>query len=110
MAGKRLCALVSVSVLVALGLIAIVLGELPTDRVAEATTTQFASDNSESTARPTPAADLRNEAIRLQPVGTSDGQQPLTIRDFIVDDPVIAAPRQPSDGLDSGTIGSSALR
>lgn len=98
MAGKKLCALISVSVLVALGLIVVVLGELPPGPAAEATAPTFVADEGPNAAPPLPVARLENEPVRLE----SDTQAEARRRpmpELLMDDAALAAPVRPGYGL-----------
>jgi hypothetical protein len=103
MAGKRLCALASVSVLIGLGLLAIVLGEINTSGAANATApTTYAADTSDTTDQAAPVA---NQGIVRLGSNSTGSRRPLPISDFTVtSSPGIAAPLQGNYGLDAGTI------
>jgi hypothetical protein len=92
MVGKRLCALVSVSVLVALGLVAVVLGELP-NPVEEKKPEPFVQEQPLAPRQPARTA-AQEEEIRLQeepsrglpppelPIGESTAPPAIEIDDY----------------------------
>lgn len=98
MVAKRFCTLVSVAILAALGLIAIMLGELPGDRPVAATTASFPSDEDIGTAsvQPIAAPGLASEPVRLQsqPIRTTP------VGELLIDDTTIAAPIMSNYGCD----------
>ncbi len=99
MAAKQLCALVSVAILAALGLITIMLGELPGNQTVAATATSFPPDESldATSAQPVAASGLTNEPIRPS---SERGQSARTTPELLADDTTIAAPIMPNYGSD----------
>ena len=103
MAAKQLCALVSVAILAALGLITIMLGGLPGNQTVAATTPPLSFSPDESlgaaSAQPVAVPALTNESVR-----TSSGQGRLTrttpVRELLDDETTIAAPITPNYGSD----------
>jgi len=95
MAAKRLCALASASVLIALGLVAVVLAELPAEEAARPPRAAFTRDDSLDEATPQPAGLQDRTPIRLEPEPMAPGTGVMIPQLLLTGPAALPMPRKP---------------